>query len=270
LNSDNKRILIADEVGLGKTIEAGHIMLELKARGEFHNALVVCPMALCSKWATELNEKFGLDFIEIEKKEMLIHELQHHNGGVLAVINYDKIRETSEILKVIEERNIKFSIIVCDESHKLRNNTTLIYHGAERLLQVSNSVVFMSATPIMIDEYNLKDTYLMGKTHSPEKIIPQADIMVLPSVSEGASIIALESMSCQRAFISTDTGNIKDVITHDENGIIVPAKDSKKLSEEIDRLISDERLREKLGINARESIMKNYSKIKIPYIEKEQ
>ena len=155
LNSDNKRLLIADEVGLGKTIEAGHIMLELKARGEFHNALVICPMALRSKWATELNEKFGLDFIEIEKKETLIHELQHHNGGVLAVINYDKIRETSEILKVIEEKNIKFSIIVCDESHKLRNNTTLIYHGAERLLQVSNSVVFMSATPIMIDEFNL-------------------------------------------------------------------------------------------------------------------
>ena len=155
LNSDNKRLLIADEVGLGKTIEAGHIMLELKARGEFHNALVICPMALRSKWATELNEKFGLDFIEIEKKETLIHELQYHNGGVLAVINYDKIRETSEILKVIEEKNIKFSIIICDESHKLRNNTTLLYHGAQRLLQVSNSVVFMSATPIMIDEFNL-------------------------------------------------------------------------------------------------------------------
>ena len=155
LNSDNKRLLIADEVGLGKTIEAGHIMLELKARGEFHNALVVCPMALRSKWATELNEKFGLDFIEIDKKETLIHELQHHNGGVLAVINYDKIRETSAILKLIEERNIKFSIIVCDESHKLRNSTTMIYHGAEKLLQASNSVVFMSATPIMINEYNL-------------------------------------------------------------------------------------------------------------------
>lgn len=44
LNSGNKRILIADEVGLGKTIEAGHIMMELKARGEFHNALVICPI----------------------------------------------------------------------------------------------------------------------------------------------------------------------------------------------------------------------------------
>lgn len=155
LNSDNKRLLIADEVGLGKTIEAGHIMLELKARGEFHNALVICPMALRAKWATELNEKFGLDFIEVDKKETLIHEFQHHNGGVLAVINYDKIRETSDILKVIEDKNIKFSIIVCDESHKLRNSTTMIYHGAEKLLLVSNSVVFMSATPIMIDEFNL-------------------------------------------------------------------------------------------------------------------
>ena len=155
LNSDNKRLLIADEVGLGKTIEAGHIMLELKARGEFHNALVICPMALRSKWATELNEKFGLDFIEIDKKETLIHELQYHNGGVLAVINYDKIRDTSDILKVIDERNIKFSIIVCDESHKLRNSNTMIYHGAEHLLITSESVVFMSATPIMIDEFNL-------------------------------------------------------------------------------------------------------------------
>lgn len=155
LNSDNKRILIADEVGLGKTIEAGHIMLELKARGEFHNALVICPMALRSKWTTELNEKFGLEFIEIEKKETLIHELQHHNGGVRAVLNYDKIRSNSDILKVIEERNIKFSIIVCDESHKLRNESTMIYKGAERLLLNSDSVVFMSATPIMINETNL-------------------------------------------------------------------------------------------------------------------
>lgn len=155
LNSDNRRLLIADEVGLGKTIEAGHIMLELKARGRLHNALVICPMSLRAKWATELNEKFGLDFIEIDKKEYLLHELQYHNGAVRAVINYDKIRDTSEILKLIDERSIKFSLVVCDESHKLRNSTTRVYHGAEYLLMSADSVVFMSATPIMIDEYNL-------------------------------------------------------------------------------------------------------------------
>ncbi len=155
LNSDNRRLLIADEVGLGKTIEAGHIMLELKARNEFRNALVICPMSLRAKWTTELNEKFGMDFIEIDDKNLLIHELQNHNGSVRAVVNYDKIRDDSNIIKEIEKRNIKFSIIVCDESHKLRNSNTLVYHGAERLLMVSDSVVFMSATPIMIDETNL-------------------------------------------------------------------------------------------------------------------
>lgn len=155
LNSDNKRILIADEVGLGKTIEAGHIMLELKARGEFNNALVICPMSLRNKWAIELTQKFGLEFIDIDKKEQLLQEFHHHNGNVHAVINYDKIREGSDIVRCIEKNNIKFSIIVCDESHKLRNDDTLVYHGAEKILQLADSVVFMSATPIMINEYNL-------------------------------------------------------------------------------------------------------------------
>lgn len=120
----------------------------------------------------------------------------------------------------------------------------------------------------IIDKNNIHDTYLMGKTDIPEKIIPQADIMVLPSISEGASIIALESMACKRAFISTDTGNIRDVIKDNKNGVIVPPADSLQLSQEIDRLVADEKLREKLGNNARITILEKYSKMKIPYIEK--
>ena len=155
LNSDNKRILIADEVGLGKTIEAGHIMLELKARGELHNALVVCPKPLQEKWTTELNEKFGLEFINIDDKEQLIQEIRYHNGYVRAVVNYDKIRNTGELLKFFEEHETKFSIVVCDESHRLRNRETQNYKGAEKLMTLADSVVFMSATPIMINESNL-------------------------------------------------------------------------------------------------------------------
>lgn len=154
LNSDNKRILIADEVGLGKTIEAGHIMLELKARGEFRNALVVCPMALKEKWTTELNEKFGLEFINIEDKDQLIHEIQHHPGYVKAVINYEKLNN-NDLIKIIEERHVRFSIIVCDESHRLRNSGTKLYDGAKKILPLGESVIFMSATPIMLNERNL-------------------------------------------------------------------------------------------------------------------
>lgn len=154
LNSDNKRILIADEVGLGKTIEAGHIMLELKARGEFRNALVICPMSLTEKWTTELNEKFGLDFINITDKDHLIHELRYHPGYVKAVINYDKLRN-EELIQFMEERQVKFSVIVCDESHRLRNSGTQLYKGAKKIIHMGDGVVFMSATPIMLDERNL-------------------------------------------------------------------------------------------------------------------
>lgn len=155
LNSDNRRILIADEVGLGKTIEAGHIMLELKARGEFHNALVICPMSLMEKWKTELNEKFGLDFIKIDDKEQLIQELRYHSGYVRAVLNYEKMRVDSDLVNFIEERGTKFSLIVCDESHRLRNDSTQYYKGAKNILKQANGVVFMSATPIMIKKENL-------------------------------------------------------------------------------------------------------------------
>lgn len=154
LYSDNRRILIADEVGLGKTIEAGHIMLELKARGEFRNALVICPMALKEKWTTELNEKFGLDFINIEDKDHLIHELRHHAGYVKAVVNYEKLLN-QELIQFIEERQVKFNVIVCDESHRLRNRGTKLYKSMEKILPLGDSVVFMSATPIMLNEENL-------------------------------------------------------------------------------------------------------------------
>lgn len=154
LNSDNKRILIADEVGLGKTIEAGHIMLELKARGEFKNALIVCPMALKAKWATELKDKFGLEFSNIDDIDQLIHELRYHTGYVKAVINYEKLNN-KKLQAFIEERQIKFSMIVCDESHRLRNANTQLYKSVSKIIELGDGVVFMSATPIMLNERNL-------------------------------------------------------------------------------------------------------------------
>ncbi len=218
LNSDNKRLLIADEVGLGKTIEAGHIMLELKARGEFRNALVICPMSLRAKWTTELNEKFGLDFIDIDKKETLMHELVHHNGTVRAVINYDKIRDTSDILALINEKGVKFSIIICDESHKLRNNTTHLYRGAEELLMSSDSVVFMSATPIMIDEFNLynqlhlldKDLYDNPEVFSNNIQLNRPFVRALSQLNSGCNLrtIAAELSSAEVTTYNT----INDIV----------------------------------------------------------
>ena len=60
LNSDTRRILIGDEVGLGKTIEAGHIMLEMKARKELGSALIVCPKSLKAKWQDKKDERISI------------------------------------------------------------------------------------------------------------------------------------------------------------------------------------------------------------------
>ena len=79
LNSPNRGLLVADEVGLGKTIEAGHIMLELKARRELHHVLIVCPKSLQRKWKDELSFKFGLPFKIYDKQKDLLadtHVLQ--------------------------------------------------------------------------------------------------------------------------------------------------------------------------------------------------
>ncbi len=164
LNSDNKRILVADEVGLGKTIEAGHIMLEQKARGEFHNALVICPSSLREKWKEELKDKFGLTFTIIESAKELIQMIEDHDGVVRAIVNYEKIRsrfnsETNEeqniILKYFSERGKKFSFILCDEAHKLRNDDTKTYKGVEQIMESADAAVFLTATPIMISSRNL-------------------------------------------------------------------------------------------------------------------
>jgi SNF2 family DNA or RNA helicase len=61
LDSAMERMLIADEVGLGKTIEAGLLWTEMAARGQANRVMVVCPAALVPKWQREMSERFGFE-----------------------------------------------------------------------------------------------------------------------------------------------------------------------------------------------------------------
>lgn len=165
LNSPNHRILIADEVGLGKTIEAGHIMLELKARKQLGNVLIICPVSLEKKWKEELREKFALNFTVYDDVPTLIEDLRTKPSMVKAIINYEKIRlkrEDSEgqkkdknLVQFIMEQNIKFGLILCDEAHRLRNDDTLQYKGAEMIIPSADSAIFLTATPVMLNTENL-------------------------------------------------------------------------------------------------------------------
>lgn len=169
LNSTKRRILVADEVGLGKTIEAGHIMLELKARNEFKHALVVCPKALTEKWETELLDKFNFSFKVYDRITDLAVDLEKM-PQVYGIINYEKLRIST---KGIREKNVEgeeqilsfaqwierhggtLDFILCDEAHRLRNSSTKTYKGLEKIINTSKAAVFLTATPIMISQENL-------------------------------------------------------------------------------------------------------------------
>lgn len=170
LNSPNRRLLVADEVGLGKTIEAGHIMLELKARRKLNNVLIICPKSLQEKWKAELFEKFGLPFKIFESSKDLIADLAAKTGVVRAILNYEKIRmpnsknkeekqtgdkKYGNLIDYLAENPHRFSLVLCDEAHKMRNRETQTYRGAEIIMSHADAALFLTATPVMINEENL-------------------------------------------------------------------------------------------------------------------
>lgn len=170
LNSPNRRLLVADEVGLGKTIEAGHIMLELKARRELNHVLIVCPKSLQRKWKDELAFKFGLQFKIYDSQKGLLADMQEHRVAVHAIINYEKIRMKRQnskedkkakdeipknIVEFLSQNDFHFSLVLCDEAHKMRNRETQTYKGAEIIMSQANAAVFLTATPVMISTENL-------------------------------------------------------------------------------------------------------------------
>lgn len=169
LNSPNRRLLVADEVGLGKTIEAGHIMLELKARKELGNVLIVCPKSLQEKWKNELYEKFGLLFKIYDSSKELIMDVDERIGTVRAIVNYEKIRmrrtnkrktqadddKPGNLVDYLVKTPRQFSMVICDEAHKMRNRETQTYRGAEIVMSNANAALFLTATPVMISTENL-------------------------------------------------------------------------------------------------------------------
>lgn len=157
LNSSNHRLLVADEVGLGKTIEAGHIILELRARRDMQTALIVCPKSLQNKWQNELQEKFGLSFKIYDSITAVTEDLKA--GRIFGIVNYEKIRKPKEsendFHDLIKKQNCKIDLLICDEAHRIRNASTLIHKGIQGIMSITKAALFLTATPIMISRENL-------------------------------------------------------------------------------------------------------------------
>jgi ERCC4-related helicase len=161
LDSPYRRLLIADEVGLGKTIEAGIIMSEFELREGLDHVLVVCPHALLFKWRDELDSKFGFRFQIWSGKQFREWIESARKDGyaapIRAIVGLEGVR-AEETIVLLDGAPITLDMLVVDEAHHLRNDYTQAFALGESLASIANLVLFLSATPLNLrnrDLYNL-------------------------------------------------------------------------------------------------------------------
>lgn len=159
--------LLADDVGLGKTISAGLIMSELISRSRLSKVLIVCPKLLGPQWQSELQEKFDIP-AQVAIGNQLIDADPEETGAVITTYNTARLY----LDKIPKDR---FQMLVLDEAHKLRN-----LYGVEKPPQVAKRfrealadrrfrfVLMLTATPIqnrLWDLYSLVDLLTVARGH---------------------------------------------------------------------------------------------------------
>jgi len=175
INSPTERLIIADEVGLGKTIEAALIWIELQARRQAKRLLVVCPKILAEKWRDELRNKFLIDarIIDFTDLQQEIRYLKSEGPGhSFALIGtYTGLRPPRPELKVLSNppdeqdvcsqktgflREIRhwqmnfdpLDLVIFDEAHYMRNPASSTFNLGLCLAETAGSVLCVSATPV--------------------------------------------------------------------------------------------------------------------------
>ena len=159
LASVDQRLFLADEVGLGKTIEAGIILTELQARHQgLARFLVVCPAALLGKWQAELRQRFGEAFQVLRRSDFsafLDRYAQYgENEKLKAIVSLHTLR-SSEVLERLEELQVNFDLVIIDESHHMKNPETNSSLLGEILSEHADALIMMSATPLHLGKEDL-------------------------------------------------------------------------------------------------------------------
>lgn len=178
LDSPSRGLVIADEVGLGKTIEAGLIWTELRARQDARRLLVVCPAMLREKWCAELANRFGVSAQVVDAAgllERLTRASTDRNEEFALVASMQGLRpprdwnsedspsqsSAAKLARFLNEAGDDeplLDLTVVDEAHYLRNADTQTHRFAALLRPITDGLVLLSATPIQMrstDLFNL-------------------------------------------------------------------------------------------------------------------
>lgn len=167
METNNIRYILADEVGLGKTIEAGMIIRELKSRGLVSRILVVCPTGLVTQWASEMQEKFHEKFQVILPSDYDTIRRLTDNDDVYG--QFDQVISPMDSIKPIEKHagwseekvekyneeriysiiNSGWDLIIIDEAHRVAGSSGEVarYKLGNLLAQASPYLLLLSATP---------------------------------------------------------------------------------------------------------------------------
>ncbi|WP_409978370.1 DEAD/DEAH box helicase [Anoxybacteroides tepidamans] len=132
----NGKAILADEVGLGKTIEAGLILKEYMIRGLVKKVLILVPASLVSQWAMELNEKFFIPAVP-QKKSYVWEQCD------VVVSSIDTAKRSPHRDIIYEQQ---YDMVIIDEAHKLKNNKTKNYEFVQNLKK--KFCLLLTATPI--------------------------------------------------------------------------------------------------------------------------
>jgi hypothetical protein len=179
-NASPRRFLVADSVGLGKTVETALVLRELASRGELTRALMVVPAGLVNNWRRELNETFHLDFevfgSEGDVTDRKSNAFAKHNRLIASI---DTLKRPTRVRKLLEAP--RWDLIVFDEAHHLtayqtgtKVTKTQNFKLAEALRDHSRDLLLLSATPHQGDHFRF---WMLIRLLNPSLFLNTADML---------------------------------------------------------------------------------------------
>ncbi|MBI2876217.1 MAG: DEAD/DEAH box helicase [Candidatus Tectomicrobia bacterium] len=159
------RVLLCDEVGLGKTIEAGMLLKEYLLRGLVKRILILVPPSLVSQWKEEMETKFGLEFVTTDDPDYTASPASfwRAHDRIIASINIAKSKRNFEAVSGLEH-----DLVVVDEAHHLKNRTSLNWKLVNALKK--KFIFLLTATPVqndLMELYNLITLLRPGTLKTP-------------------------------------------------------------------------------------------------------
>ena len=201
------RFLLADEVGLGKTIEAGMILKELRARGLVERVLILVPANLVLQWWRELRSKFNEDFIPYDGTTLryLERERPDENPWILNPRIITSLQLARQETKQHQIAEVRWDMVIIDEAHHLRRyqegydergrpkvRNTQTYLLGEAASGNTESLLFLTATPLQLRAFELYSilALLDPSLFSGYEHFERYRTFTLPRINEAYSLVS--------------------------------------------------------------------------------